>query len=80
MNKTQLIVLWIGIGLIVLMGLFPPWVMSVQGAIDQQGYGFILNPPEEYCHVNTPRLYVQWIMVAVIAGGLFVTLKDKKKD
>jgi len=26
MNKKQLIVLWIGIGLIVLMGLFPPFI------------------------------------------------------
>src|SRR3970282_44121 len=26
MNKRQLIALWIGIGLIVLIGVFPPWI------------------------------------------------------
>jgi len=30
MNRKQKIVLWIGIGLIVLMGLFPPWIAETQ--------------------------------------------------
>jgi len=80
MNKKQIIVLWIGIAAIVVMGIIPPWVVSIQGAIEQRGYGFILIPPEKYCHINTSRLYVQWIMVAVVTGGFLVTFKDKKKD
>ena len=78
MNRKQIIVLWIGIAAIVFMGIVPPWVVSIQGAIEQRGYGFILIPPEKYCHINTSRLYVQWIMVAVATGGFIVTFKDKK--
>jgi len=78
MNLKQKICLWVGIAVIVVMGIFPPLVISIQGAIEQQGYGFILIPPEKYCHINTSRLYVQWIMVAVVTGGFIVTFKDKK--
>lgn len=78
MNRKQKIVLWIGIGIFALMALFLPLVISIQGVIEQQGYGFILIPPEKYCHINTSRLYVQWIMVAVVTGGFIVTFKDKK--
>jgi hypothetical protein len=80
MNRIQIIILWIGIAVIVVMGIFPPWMKSIQGAIKQNGYDFILAPPEIYCHINTPRLYVQWIMVAVITCGFVVTLADKKKN
>jgi len=79
MNKKQKIALWLGIIIIVAMGTFPPWVISIQGAIQQRGYDFILIPPEEYCHINTSRLYVQWIMVVLITGGLLITIKSPRR-
>jgi hypothetical protein len=80
MNKKQKNVMWIGIALIVVMGIFPPWAISDQGSFAMLGYGFILSPPKNACHINTSHLYVQWIMVTVVTGGLVVTFMDKKKD
>lgn len=61
MNKKQIIVLWIGIIVIVLMGLFPPWTLNGEAAsvflvslrdstsirqYDFPMYRFILTPPK----------------------------------
>jgi hypothetical protein len=89
MNQKQKICLWLGIIVFVLMGIFPPWTLPVNyhGAKLQRncGYKCILTPPEislEEASVATSidfsRLCVQWAMVAVVTGGLLVTLKDKK--
>ena len=45
MSKTQLTILWIGIGIFVLMGLFPPYLMfeSQRGDHVSAGYRFILD-------------------------------------
>jgi hypothetical protein len=60
MNRKQIIVLWIGIAIIVLMCLFPPWVIIIKVDDDLANewgqdlpknitikpyYGFILKPP-----------------------------------
>ncbi len=81
MNKKQLISLWIGIIAIVLMGLYPPWMMTGGGSIlgfGKWGYSFIMNPPHEACRIDTSRLGVQWAMVAAVTGGLVVAFTDKK--
>jgi len=86
MNLGQKICLWIGIVLIVLMGIFPPWVAATPGGGNYigSGYSFILNPPnlqsEELwrCRIDFPQLMAQWSMVAVITGGLIITFKNKK--
>jgi len=63
MNRTQLIVLWAGIGILVLMGLFPPGTRG--------GYDFIL----EARSVSVGRLCIEWAMVIVVTGGLIYSLK-----
>ncbi len=51
MNRNQKIIVLIGIALIVLMGLVPPWVMITGGPIinfqteTDGGYHLILKPP-----------------------------------
>jgi hypothetical protein len=96
MNRKQIICLWIGIGVIVLMGLFPPWFFAVDayGAKmkKNKGYIFILTPPpHEFELTNRPvsvmssidfsRLCLQGAMVAVVTSGLIVTFKgEKPKD
>lgn len=95
MNRKQIICLWIGIGVFILMGLFPPWV-SKYGRFS--GYMFAFNPtshslppylegrenkPVPYytydpsLRVDISRLSVQWIIVAVITGGLLLTFREK---
>lgn len=90
MNWKQKICLWIGIAVIVLMGLFPPWVFQVKSTYVNElvdaGYAFITNPPHYLfrgdikigASIELARLAVQWAIVAVITGGLIVTLADKK--
>jgi len=63
MNKTQLIVLWIGIGILILMGLFPPGTRG--------GYDFIL----EARSVSLSRLIIEWAIIVMLTGGLICSLK-----
>ena len=89
MNNKQKIVFWIGIAAIVLMGIFPPWIayQPSHGWGYDRGYKFLLRRPPKLSTesslmpmIDLPRLAIQWILVAVITGGLLVTLKDEKKD
>lgn len=55
MKTRALIALWVGVGLMVLMGLFPPWLvytyrtgndMPMPGMpLSSYGYAFLFNPP-----------------------------------
>jgi hypothetical protein len=84
MNKKQKIVLWIGIAVIVVMGIFPPWVHRGGPGVEKSaGYSFILNGPESYAfgwfaRPDISRLFIQWVIVAVITAGLIITVKDKR--
>ncbi|GAG30297.1 unnamed protein product [marine sediment metagenome] len=62
MNKTQLKVLWVGIGIFVLMGLFPPTT---------RGYNFVLNRGD----ISLSRLLIQWAIIAAIMAGFIYSLK-----
>lgn len=84
MNKKQLIVLSIGIGMIAVMGLFPPWHSFVPPTATPEplGYAFIFAPPKDYggFHpvLNIWRLMVQWAVVVFITGVLIFKFKNKK--
>ena len=49
MNRNQKIALWVGIGLFVLAGLFPPWIQryhsSAYESYNPRGYAPIFVPP-----------------------------------
>lgn len=93
MNKKQLICLWSGIIVIVMMGIFPPWFLPLNvGRLQSRrdvGYKFILTPVEievppavdtspVVASIDITRLCVQWVIVTVITGGFIVTFRDKK--
>jgi hypothetical protein len=80
MNKKQLIVMWVGIAIIILMGIFPPWIVTVQGTDNILGHAFILSRTGRKYDINASFLFVQWIMVVAITGGLIITFKDKKPN
>jgi hypothetical protein len=88
MNKKQLIVLWIWISLMVIMGLFPPasrvssdrpmyaynnWFDGL--VYTWIGHKFILNVD----YIDFTKLIIPWIIVTVIAIGLFLPFKTKRK-
>jgi hypothetical protein len=86
MNTKQKICLWLGIAVIVLMGLFPPWMAATPNGRNYVagGYGFILFPPNQFgeslwlARIDFAKLVAQWAMAAVVATGLIVTFAGKK--
>ncbi len=83
MNKKQTKMLWIGIIVFVLMGLFPPY--EVTRMVNQAGktiegpikYEFFFSPPGD---ISFTRLIIQWITVSVLtAGAIYSTRKTSDK-
>lgn len=73
MNKRQLIVMWCGIGVIVLTGLFP----FVEKPGRRLGMGLLLD---DYRHLVWDAIVVVWVLAALVTIGLIATLKDKPED
>lgn len=85
MNRIQKNILVIGIIVIVLMAIYPPWtftgyILSSGFAIPEQAgdYALITKPPGS-CKIDLRRLGVQWAVVAIATGGLLVIFKDSRK-
>ena len=61
--------MWIGIAVIVAMGLYPPW--QVIGG-NPAGYGFLYSPPlmpEQILKLDWSRLLLQWCLVGFVTAG-----------
>lgn len=79
MNRKQLIVMWYGIAIIILMLLFPP--VEAQ-KLDDTGefvlhyftYDFLFNRQ----YIEFTILVFQCVIVSIVTAGLIVTFKDKK--
>ena len=85
MNEKQKKILMIGIGVIVLMCLIPPWNVSVtyksQKMSRPTGYSLIFTPPAfkgKYAIVSIgfDRLFVQFIAAAFVTAGGIYYFKD----
>lgn len=90
LNAQQRILVVVGVSVMILMGLFPPWTHTFKyKSVDSRepaGYSFILTPPEKKqqsipfgIELDVTRLSVQWIIV-ILATGLGVMLISVKKD
>ncbi|MBI4539488.1 MAG: hypothetical protein HY704_08270 [Gemmatimonadetes bacterium] len=82
MNKKQKIALWVGITLVALMGLVPPWkVMRPRGGgaylMQSLGYAPLFS---QHGQIDFGRLFVQWAVVAVVTGGLVLTFSEPPKS
>jgi len=75
MNQRQKKCLWVAIAVFVLMGLFPPWQKDY-GRFSSSGYTFIFEENRRPIDINL--LAVQWILVAVVTGGLMLTFRGKE--
>ncbi|MFA9476953.1 hypothetical protein ACERK3_01475 [Phycisphaerales bacterium AB-hyl4] len=84
MNKPQLICLWIGIALIVLAGLLPPWVEVYDDGQVQAGkaigHAWLFAPPEPGyrdagMHLDYGRLLLIWLIVAGVTGGAIASFR-----
>ncbi len=81
---TRRKILALGIGLVALMGLFPPWLEVVKtNRVERErpaGYSVIFSPPKPtggwWVKIDVSRLTVQWVVVAVIVGGAAYLKKE----
>jgi len=88
MNRKQKYILFMGLFIFALMGLFPPWNFRFEGSVvvNRPGpYAFIFSPPtykpygvEGAPRIDTFRLMVQWAVVVFVCSGLFFFPEDKE--
>jgi len=82
---TFVSILWLGIIVIVLMCLYPPWIQTVRlrgsniKGTNPQGYSFLWHPPDKQftnsgIAIDYSRLLLQILVVGLITGGLLLTL------
>ena len=91
MNQNQKNVILVGVFLVAVMGIIPPWTQTSHvGNITVEhsvGYGPIFNPPKritleskwhQFAHIsiNLSRLAVRWVTLIVSTIGLVVMFKD----
>jgi hypothetical protein len=75
MNTKQRRAIWIGVAIIVLMGLVPPWCIARYGTCLQSGgYKLILDPPS-VGGIDVSRLIIQWFLVVVVVGAYLVVVR-----
>jgi len=72
MNKKQLIVMWCGIAVIVLTGLFP----LVQKPNRRLEIGFLFD---DYKYLELSVVLILWVLAALVTIGLVITFKDNSK-
>jgi hypothetical protein len=74
-NKNQRITIIIGVAILLLMFLFPPW-KAIGGKV--KGYYFIFYPPSRAITIDITRLFVQSLFVIVLtSAGLYFQQQRK---
>jgi hypothetical protein len=72
MNKIQLLVMWVGIALFLLLLIFPP---------HHEDFYLISNPSHIYKGAVKKELQRTFLIaIPLVAGGLIVTFRDKNKS
>jgi len=79
MNLIQKLILLLGIGAIVLMGIYPPWIVELSTGQHSAARYALITKPASLTTIDAKRLVVQWAMIAIVTGGLLVIFKDSKK-
>lgn len=86
MNRSQRIVLFVYVGLIAVMTLFPPYHASGNaGRVKfsmKPSYGYLFSPTsldesQMHCYINVSKLMIQYLGVTLICGGLLLAFKEK---
>jgi|WetSurMetagenome_2_1015567.scaffolds.fasta_scaffold1208274_1 hypothetical protein len=90
MNIKQRNILKIMVVVIVLTGLFPPWVQTFKkdGMYSEKslGYFIIISPPHPEStfralgiKIDFSRLFLQWFLIGLIGASAIVFTTDKKE-
>ena len=89
MSQKQRIVVWIGMLAVIVAVAYLPWNYTVSRAgaavyVRSTSYHFVTSPPvidnTPYggIEVDWPRVLLELAAVAVVTGGLYATLADRK--
>lgn len=90
MNAKQKVILAIGAAAFCAMGVCPPWTQTFkyQATYSEKpaGYALVFSPPsparQEPMYgvtLDSRRLLVQWAVLTVIVGVLWLTVKDSPR-
>jgi DnaJ-domain-containing protein 1 len=78
MNLRRRILLIIVAALIVVTSIYPPWAHREYARGEIAGpYEWLWNAPDR-CHVDTARLLIEWLLIAALAGVVWLFTKDKR--
>jgi len=78
-------VLWMGLLVIVVMGVYPPWAFRYGEIRLGHRYALITEPPSygsfsgPQTSLDANQLGIQWAAVVVISAGLIYIWRDHKK-
>lgn len=80
LNSKQKQGLWLGILMAIVVGMYPPWVEGGSGGTPASYAPIFAPPPSVPGHppmqIDFSRIFLQWSMIALVAGGLVVSGKD----
>ena len=83
LNKKQRRVVIAGIVVVIIMGMFPPWI-AMQAPETPARFGWFLRPPTiaeqgiTYTHIDVSRLTFQWMIVSIVTGLAVLAFKTRK--
>lgn len=90
-NQIERKIILIGICMIFLMGLFPPWTdtfhrAGMKAVEKPAGYSFLLTPPSSEritsayygVQIDFSRLLLQWFLMAIAGGGVVFAMRAWK--
>jgi hypothetical protein len=85
MNSRQRMVLWVGLLVIVVTGIYPPWAFRYGEIWLGRRYALITEPPS-YGSFSGPsatldanQLGIQWAAVVAVSASLMYIWRDQKK-
>lgn len=81
LSKYRRTIVWLGVTVVLLMILYPPWVFEVSrsGAIlrvDEQ-YSLLFYPPDIQYHIDLTRLFLQSVPIMIIIIGTLWVSRSK---
>ncbi len=85
MNSRQRMVLWVGLLVIVAMGIYPPWIFRYGDIRLGRRYALITEPPSygdfpgPLATLDANQLGIEWGAVVVISASLMYIWRDHKK-
>jgi hypothetical protein len=83
LNRKQLASLWGGVTMFTLVGLFPPWAISIslRDSVfrSPSRYAFIGTPVEGLgAEIDLQRLLIGWAIVVAVTAALMVSCRESQ--